>query len=171
LTSLLIDMYKRRKSLYIMPNDLNKIQALHASGTLNAHPERVQHQQFVEGEFFDPNDSVQLKYETIRAVEIDGQPIAQAATQFGLSRPTIYQAQQNFRAAGIEGLLPRKRGPKGARKLKPEVRQYLLESAAAQPERKAAELVKGVRKRFGMELHPRTVEKALKREKRGRQTS
>src|SRR6202051_4851849 len=64
---------------------------------------------------------VQLKYQTIRAVEVDGRPIAQAALDSGLSRPTIYEARENFRQEGIEGLLPEKRGPKNPRKLKPEV--------------------------------------------------
>jgi len=50
---------------------------------------------------------VQLKYETVRAVEVDGRPIAQAALDYGLSRPTIYEAQENFRQAGIGGLLPK----------------------------------------------------------------
>jgi len=91
------------------------------SGVLNRHPEEVRNPLFTENEFFDPNDLVQLKYETIRAVEVEGQPIAQAALDSGLSRPTIYEARENFRQEGIQGLLPEKRGPKKPRKLKPDV--------------------------------------------------
>ena len=152
-----------------MPIDLNKIQALRSSGTLNPRPKKVRHPRFADTEFFDPNDLLQLKYETLRAVETDGQPIAQAATEFGLSRPTIYQAQQSFKAAGLEGLLPQKRGPKNPHKLTPELRQYLEQCLNSEPDLKAAELAEKVRKRFRVTVHPRTVEKALKKAKRGRQ--
>jgi transposase len=154
----------------IMPADPKKIQALRASGTLNPRPEKVRDPRFAEGQFFDPHDLVQLKYETLRTVEVDGQPISQAAAGSGLSRPTIYEAQAHLRARGLEGLLPKKRGPKSPHKLKPEVRQYLVESSASEPELNAAELVQRVRRRFGVDVHPRTVEKALKEAKRGRQT-
>ena len=151
-----------------MPPDPQKIRALCSSRTLNPHPDKVRHPRFADTEFFDPHDLLQLKYETLRAIETDDQPIAQAAVEFGLSRPTIYQARQSFQEAGLEGLFPRKRGPKGPHKLRAEVRQYLEESLAAQPEIKAADLVRQVRQRFGVQVHPRTLEKALQKAKKGR---
>lgn len=153
-----------------MPADPKKIQALRASGTLNPHPEKVRAPRFAERDFFDPNDLVQLKYETLRALEVDGQSLSAAAADSGLSRPTVYEAQSNFLAHGMEGLLPKKRGPKNPRKLKPEVREFLEQSLSADPEVKSLELVQKVRQRFGMDVHPRTVEKALKKAKRGRQS-
>ena len=152
-----------------MPPDPQKLQALRSSGTLNPHPDKVCHPRFADSEFFDPNDLLQLKYETLRAIQTDGQPLAQAAVDFGLSRPTIYQARQSFQAAGLEGLLPRKRGPKGPHKLTPEVWQYLEQSLSSHPEIKAAELVHQVRQRFEVQVHTRTIEKALQKAKRGRQ--
>jgi transposase len=151
-----------------VPSSPKKIETLRSSGVLNRHPEEVRNPLFTENEFFDPQDLVQLKYETIRAVEVDGQPIAQAALDSGLSRPTIYEARGNFRQEGIQGLLPEKRGPKNPRKLKPEVLRYLQELIGSEPGLKAAVLVQRVRRRFGIVLHPRTVEKAV--QKKGRQT-
>jgi transposase len=151
-----------------VPPNRKKIQSLRSSGVLNRHPEKVRHPLFTEHDFFDPHDMVQLKYETVRAVEVDGRPIAQAALDFGLSRPTIYEARANLRQAGLEGLLAEKRGPKKPRKLTPEVRRYLKELVGAEPDLKAAVLVQSVRRRFGILLHPRTVEKAVR--KKGRQT-
>ena len=151
--------------------DAGKIQALRSSGTLNSHPENVRDPRFADSDFFDPHDLAQVKYEALRAVQTDGQSIAQAAADAGLSRPTIYQAQESFQAHGLEGLLPRKRGPKSPHKLKPQIRQYLAQSLATQPELKAAELVRKIRRRFRVQVHPRTVEKALQKAKRGRQTS
>ena len=146
-----------------MPDDpTSKRHALQASGTFNPRAPHVRHALFQDSDFFDPEDLLQLKYETLRALEEDGSSIAQAASQFGLSRPTIYQAQDQFTKAGLEGLLPRKRGPKQAHKLTPEVRHYLHELAGSEPELQAPELVRRLRQRFRVKLHPRTIEKALK---------
>lgn len=149
-----------------------KRQALKASGTFNPRADHVRHKLFEQSDFFDPEDLLQLKYETLRALENDGYSIAQAAGEFGLSRPTIYQAQGQFAGGGLEGLLPRKRGPKSARKLTSEVRQYLEELSAAEPELNSSELARRLRRRFKVKLHPRTIEKALKdKGKRGPQTT
>src|ERR1700738_3059133 len=152
---------------FVPPNP-KKIEALRSCGALNRNPQKVRHPLFTEHDFFDPHDLVQLKYETIRAVEIDDRPIAQASVEFGLSRPTIYEAQENFRHEGLGGLLPHKRGPKKARKLTPEVRLYLEELVGSEPELKAAALVQQSRRRFASVLHPRTVKKAVR--KKGRKT-
>src|SRR5271166_6330369 len=138
-----------------VPPNPKKIEILRSCGALNRHPEEVRNPLFTENDFFDPHDLVQLKYETIRAVEVD-------------ARPTIYEARENFRQEGIEGLLPEKRGPKKPRKLTPQVRDYLEELVASNPDLKTAVLVQRVRRRFGVLLHVRTVEKAL--QKKGRQT-
>lgn len=155
-----------------MPNDTtpsNKRQALQASGTFNARHARVRHPLFQNSDFFDPQDLLQLKYESLRALEQDDYPIAKAAAEFGLSRPTLYQAQAHFATRGLEGLLPAKRGPRQAHKLTPEVRQYLQELSVSQPELRASQLAGQVRQRFKVEVHPRTIEKALKpKAKRGR---
>jgi transposase len=147
-----------------------KRRALEATGTFNRRFAAVRHELFQRAGFFDAQDLLQLKYETLRAVEKDGYSIAKAATEFGLSRPTIYQAQGQLKALGLEGLLPRKRGPKAAYKLTAEVKSYLEEQAAADPRPGARELSARIWERFKMRVHPRTIEKALKRQgqKRGR---
>jgi transposase len=171
LLNLVKGLLLRRYLLYIfdpMSPDSKKIQALRSSGALNRHPEKVRHPLFREHDFFDPHDMVQVKYESVRAIEFDSRPIAQAALDFGLSRPTIYEARSNLRQTGLEGLVPQKRGPKRPRKLTPEVRRYLEELADSEPDLKAAALVQRIRTRFSIVLHPRTVEKAVR--KKGRQT-
>src|SRR6266542_3652012 len=126
-----------------------KHQALKAAGTFNPRADQVAHPLFQQSDFFDPHDLVQLKYETLRALQADDYSIARASSEFGFSRPTIYLAQSQFQQQGLEGLLPRKRGPKQPHKLKPTVLAQLRELARA------------LRQRFRVKLHPRTVEKAL----------
>jgi transposase len=155
-----------------MPSPETKRQSLKSSGTFNPRADRVRHSLFQQGEFFDSADLVQVKYETLRALRADGYSISQAATDFGLSRPTIYQAQMQFELHGMEGLLPQKRGPKRAHKLTQEVLTYLQEIRAVESAVGPAELARRVLQRFQIAIHPRTIEKALKAGvKRGRQIS
>ena len=153
-----------------MPTDPNtKRKVLQTTGTFNSRAAQVHHPLFQQSSFFDPEDLLQLKYETLRAVEVEKYPIAKAARDFGLSRPTIYEAQAQIQQQGLEGLLPHKRGPKAAHKLTNQVLQYLQEQVQAQPEIRAQELARRVRQRFAVRLHPRTIQKALERKaKRGR---
>src|SRR6266542_2601749 len=123
-----------------MPNHPDtKRKALQATGTFNPRAAQVRHPLFEQSSFFDPEDLIQLKYETVRAVEVEQCPIAKAAKEFGLSRPTIYQAQVQLEKQGLEGLLPHKRGPKAAHKLTDEILRYVQEQAAIEPEIKAEE--------------------------------
>ena len=153
------------------PSPSAKRQALRAAGTFNPRHARVRHPLFQGSEFFDPQDLLQLKYESLRAVQQEQYSLARAASEFGLSRPTLYQAQAHFAAQGVEGLLPGKRGPRQAHKLTPEVLRYLEQVRAAEPGLSAGPLAARVRRRFRLKVHPRTVEKALSqpKAKRGRQ--
>ena len=152
------------------PQAPTKRQALQATGTFNPRAPQVRHRLFQQSDFFDPQDLLQLKYETLRALEQDDYSIAQAAQEFGLSRPTIYQAQAEFEQGGLPGLLPRKRGPKKPHKWSDEIAAFVEQALVKEPELTASELVVRVRDRFKIQLHPRTIEKALKsRAKRGPQ--
>jgi hypothetical protein len=73
------------------------------------------------GDLFDPDDLVQVKYEMLRRLRLDKQSVSQSASAFGFSRPTFYQAGEDFQRDGLAGLLPSKRGPHQGHKLTPEV--------------------------------------------------
>lgn len=145
----------------------NKRQALQASGTFNTRHARVRHPLFQNSEFFDPQDLLQLKYESLRALKQDDYSIAKAAGDFGLSRPTVYQAQAHFQGKGLEGLMPAKRGPRQGHKLTPEILHYVRELSLGQPELSASQLAGQLRQRFKIKVHPRTIEKALKPKAKG----
>lgn len=153
-----------------MPDHTTKHQVLRDSGTFNPRHARVHHPLFQDSEFFDPQDLLQLKYEGLRALQKQECSLAQAASQFGLSRPTLYQARARLQARGLEGLLPDKRGPRKAHKLTPEVLEHVRELRQGEPALSASELAARVRQRFQLKVHPRTLEKALApKAKRGRQ--
>ena len=145
-----------------------KIQTLRQQGVLNPHPEAVTDPLFQTGDFFDAQDLLQVKYEMLRHVEIDKAPVTEAAAAFGLSRPAFYQAQQALAQQGLTGLIPRKRGPRGAHKLTPAVLEFVLQQRAASPSLTSAELITRIHQQFGLAVHRRTIERHLARQEKKR---
>jgi transposase len=133
------------------------------SGALHPHPQDVTDPTFQGSVFFDPNDLVQVKYEMLRQVRVDSTPVSSAAAAFGLSRPAFYQARDAFANGGVPGLLPRKRGPRGAHKLTDEILSQLVQAREENPALRLADLVVFVRERFGVHVHPRSIERRLAR--------
>jgi transposase len=144
-----------------------KREQLRKRGTLHPQPEDVTDERFCSSEFFDPRDAIQVKYEMLRRVRIDRQPVARAARDHGYSRPTFYEALAAFERDGLLGLLPAKRGPRTAHKLSPAVMEFVNELLREDPSRTASELAERIHRRFKRRVHPRSVERALEREKRG----
>ncbi len=145
-----------------------KIGALRQRGCLNLHPERVADPLFATADFFDARDRVQVKYEMVRRVRVDGQPVSHSARAFGFSRPSFYQAQAGLAHGGLAALVPQKPGPRRAHKLSPEVVDFLAHARADDPSLRPPELARRVRERFGRTVHPRSVERALARREKKR---
>jgi len=145
-----------------------KTDALRAHGALHPHPDHVQDPLFGAHEFFDPRDLVQVKYEMLRRVDIEGEPVTRTAEAFGCSRPTFYQAQAAFKAQGLPGLVPRKRGPRGAHKLDAAVMAVVRALRSDDPTLSTQALLDHVRRRFGITVHRRTLERAFRREEKKR---
>ena len=145
-----------------------KIEALRHHGSLNPHPGRIQDPLFATTDFFDARDLVQVKYEMVRRVRVDGHPVTRSAAAFGVSRPTLYQAQAALARGGLAALVPRKPGPRRAHKLGPEMVDFLHRAQAEEPSLRAPELARRVRARFGRTVHPRSIERALARREKKR---
>jgi transposase len=150
------------------PKSDPKADTLREQGCLHPHPEKVTDEAFVASEFFDRRDLVQVKYEMLRRVRVDGQSVSQSAAGFGLSRPSYYQAQAAYEAGGLPALLPKKPGPRRAHKLSEEVVTALREALADQPELSPRELVALAEERFGISVHRRSIERALARQEEKR---
>lgn len=144
----------------------DKQQLLRLFGTLNPQPQDVTHPLFQDSDFFDPHDQVQVKYEMLRQVRVDRQPVSRTAREFGFSRPSFYQAQFTFAQGGLAGLLPHKRGPKSGHKLTARIMQFVAEQRAAQSGLSFAQLAELVKLNFGLQVHPRSLERQLLREKK-----
>jgi transposase len=145
------------------PNRDPKSRALQQEGSLHPHPEQVTDELFLTHEFFDPRDLVQVKYEMLRRVQSEGQAVSQSAARFGFSRPSFYQAQAAFQQGGLPALMPQKRGPKKAHKLTVEVLALVRQAQQEDPSLRPAALALLVKNKYGITVHPRSIERALTR--------
>lgn len=136
---------------------------------MHPHPERVTDPLFQEHPaFFDARDRVQVKYEMLRRVAHEGLPVATAAQRFGMSRPAFYQAQAALAAGGIPALVPAKPGPRRAHKVTDAVLAYCETLLAVDPHLGGRRLAAAVTEQFGIRVHPRSLERRLTRQKKGR---
>jgi len=155
-----------------VPGPDGKERALKEHGVLNPKPEGVRDKRFEKEAFFDPRDLVQVKYEMVRRVEAEGETVTEAAKAFGFSRPTFYQARGALEKEGLAGLLPRRPGPKRAHKLTDEVMAFIDEELREGRAVSSEEMSQRVEERFGLSVHPRSIERALaRREKKRRRSS
>jgi transposase len=145
------------------PND-PKLKSLREQRALHRRPENVQDETFRSNNFFDPRDLVQVRYEMLRRHRIEGKAVSDVAHSFGVSRQAFYVTDENFRTRGLPGLLPRQRGPRRAHKCTDQILDFVeqwRETADGQQS-----VVEAVRRRFGVTLNPRSIERALKRRKK-----
>ncbi len=138
-----------------------KLALLRQSHTLHPRPEGVRDPLFTRGSsFFDPRDLVQVKYELLRRVRVDGDSVAHATSLFALSRPTFYAAQTAWEHGGIVGLLPEPTGPRHAHKLTEEIIAQLQPLTRTMS---PSQLALWVQERHHLTVHPRSIERALAR--------
>ena len=142
-----------------MPDE--KLTFLRQSNTMHTHQEQVRDPLFTSGSpFFDPRDLVQVKYELLRRVRVDGYSVSAATALFALSRSTFYAAQAAWERAGLSGLLPVPTGPRHAHKLTEEI---MAELQPLSKTMSSVELAAWLEKQRSLIVHPRSIERALKR--------
>lgn len=146
--------------------DKAKRQSLARQGMLHPRPEDVTDPLFGANDFFDPYDVIQVKYEMLRQVRVDDQPISQSAKAFGFSRPSFYQAQAAFQQNGLPGLVPQKRGPHSGHKLTTEVMEFLNQAQEQEPSLRTDQMVPMVKEKFGVTVHARSIERQFLRQKK-----
>ena len=143
-----------------------KIKELQNNGTLNKGVKKVQSPLFKDNIFFDPNDLLQVKYEMIRSIEKDCTSVSSTSSEFGFSRVAYYQAKVEFGVHGIAGLIPKKRGPRKARKLKQIDVEFIQQMLSNNPKMTKNQLLEKLDKERGIKVSKRTVERALNGKKK-----
>jgi hypothetical protein len=97
-------------------NAHSKSEILARHHCLHATHARVSDPLFDHSDFFDPQDLLLVKYETLRRVRVDRWTVARAARAAALSRTAWYDALHRWEQAGLIGLVPDPRGPRHPRR-------------------------------------------------------
>jgi transposase len=140
-----------------------KHEALKEAKAWNPQAELVKADIFHSHPFFDPEDRVQVKYEMIRAREIERVPLKEACAQFGFTRESYRHILERFRSEGIGGLFELKRGRKGPIKAKESVREFVCEEHARNKSLPAEDLAHRCYHEFGVTISRRTVFRILQK--------
>jgi len=106
----------------------------------------------------------------LRRVRIDDDAVSRSAAVFGFSRPSFYQAAAALDAGGLPALVPARPGPRRAHKLTAEIVEFARESMTTDPSLRPAQLVEVIADRFGVRLHPRSIERTLARAREASKT-
>jgi transposase len=144
-----------------------KVRALRETRSLNPRAEAVSDRAFAASEFLDARDLVQVKYEMVRRVRMEGEKVARAADAFGFSRQSFYATQAALEQGGLPALVPGRPGPKRAHKLSEQVLAFCQERLRSDPTLKPRNLVAQIAERFDVQVHPRSIERALARQEAG----
>lgn len=147
----------------------SKKEALRSAGALHPNPNAIRDESFVQGDFFDPNDLVQVKYEMLRRHREEQKTVAEVARAFGTSRQAFYSAKARFDSQGIPGLIPKQRGPRGAHKCTEEVLDFAEQWKDEHPAEGALRLSEAIEQHFGIRINHRSIARALIRRKKKRQ--
>jgi transposase len=138
-----------------------KCAALRQHGGLNPHPEHIIDPLFQEHEFFDRRDFVQVRYEMLRRVRIEGHSVVAATTAFGCSRFAFYEAKDAYQRGGLTALIRRRPGPRCRHKLTEPILTRLHECRSRDPALDAETLARLIRDELSVNVHPRSIERAL----------
>jgi len=145
---------------------ISKKQLLKQQGVLNRRSNKVIDPSFQDNPFFDPDDLTQVKYEMVRQVVHDNKSVSEAAKNFGMSRPALYQAKEAIEREGILGLAPRKSGPKTRHKLNKNIMSFINAKLDKDSAIDAPSLAQLVQKTFSLSIHPRSIKRALAAQKK-----
>jgi transposase len=102
----------------------------------------------------------------LRTVEKEGRSVKLASEAFGFSRPAFYQAQSQFKQGGVTGLVKRRPGPKSAHKLTDDILSFIEKKVIEGKPLRARKLAPLIKEKFGKDVHPRTIERAVTRRKK-----
>ena len=128
------------------------------NGSFNHRAQNVTADIFRSSHFFDPHDIVQVKYEMLRAVEKEQRDVSSTSASFGFSRVSFYQTKKEFDENGIAGLIPKKRGPKGSRKLSASDVEFAQQLVSSHTK---AQILSRLKEERGIEVSKRTLERQL----------
>ncbi|ODS30209.1 MAG: hypothetical protein SCARUB_04678 [Candidatus Scalindua rubra] len=131
-------------------------------GALNKNPEKVTNSLFIERDFFDPLDNVQIKYEMLRANQVDNQKVSRICKQFNYSREAFYVILRKFKKHGIIGFLESSRQRKNTVMLNQDIVKMIIQTKFNNPNISGSKLARKINAKFNTDYKKRAIEKAVK---------
>jgi len=138
---------------------MGKKEILIKNGTFNKNHDKVKREGFSEGGFYDPMDIVQVRYEMIKDADDSEKTIGQISSEYGYSRASYYHIKDNFDKGGIAALIPERTGPKEARKLTGDLREYIKEYTQRNPKASSSKIAAEIESVKGVTVSKRTIER------------
>jgi len=145
----------------------SKRDALKRHGTLNPHPNAVTDPLFQTGDFFDRDDLVQVKYEMLGASQsTSSQSLSPLQHSASPALPSI-KRKPTFSEMASSGYCPRSEAP-ARHKLTSEVLDFAMQLRTSDPSLRPLDLAAAIQERFAINVHPRSIERALRRQEKKR---
>ena len=138
---------------------MSKQEILLGNGTFNKNYGKVTEQHFVNDDFYDPQDLVQVKYEMLRTAKETERNIGEIASKYGFSRAAFYKIKTTYEKEGISAFVPEKSGPKNARKLTKNHQEFIDDHIKQNPNASSASIAALLYKERGLSISKRTVER------------
>ena len=129
------------------------------NGTYNKNFTKVTEQRFINDDFYDARDLVQVKYEMLRTVRDSDRCINEVVEKFGFSRSGFYKIKDAFEKEGVSAFVPNKTGPQNARKLTKEHQQFIDHYLMDNPDTSSDNMVAVLKMERGLEVSKRTIER------------
>jgi len=149
-----------------MKKEKQKKDYLQECQCLNTNALKVKNELFMKNDFFDPLDLIQVKYEMLRKVRKENSSVNATATLFGMSRQNYYKVKNAFEKKGMLGLLTEKRGPQQPFKLKDDIVNFVNQQKKENPWLSTKQITKAIKNKFDVTIHPRTIERMNKSQKK-----
>lgn len=144
---------------------MEKKETLRLMGALNKNSKKIKFDLFKTNKnFFDSKDKIQVKYEMLRAVQVDGYSITDISKLFDYSRETYYTVARDFELEGCIGLLDHAQGKRKPEKLQKEIVEFIVLERQKDPKKNSGYCIaEKVYENFHIKIHPRTIYKVIKK--------
>lgn len=140
---------------------MEKKDILRKVGALNKYPEKITNPLFLEHDFFDPFDNVQIKYEMLRANQIDKLKVIHVCKQFNYSREAFYVILRRFKQLGFAGFLETPRQKKSTIMVNQAMIKTIIKRKFEKPDISGSQLADEINNTYHTNYKKRSIEKTI----------
>ena len=144
---------------------MNKEEHLRATQTFNTNYAKINDPIFQRSGIMDPRDLLLVRFELVRSLELDGKPIEEVCSQYGISPCTARRYVRDMKERGLIALVPEKRGPNGPSVMTDEIANYIDKYLTDHPKASAGKVYQSLVDAKKVTIGKRTVERYISSKK------